>query len=306
MRKIRIGNDIRLAVDLRQFIGYEWLKERKVYIPGDPNFENKDSNIFVNKKTEVYWPKDTWEDKENVIEFDPTNTPICIRSAKAVLINTSRQAKIEQLLRRKTRFVSRFPIEPHFECYRSTPYDICSSGCPTWRAYPHRHYPMPYHGFGVYPEWDGIYKPLPMHNDTEYRAQVYATAKQNVLEVSFPAKAQRYTGVYKLVIVAQVYAPGFNANNLKTITVDAPDVFELVSTTEQGIDTGISIKVQEAVDILPRDPNYDDDIVEFGDIYVNEGAVEGNNISLSRTDGGRVDIDLSELTEWYNDDNNIG
>jgi hypothetical protein len=96
MDKIRIGNDIRLAVDLRQFIGFEWLKERRVYIPGDADFENKDSNVFVNKKTEVYWPKETWPDKngDDAIDFDPTNIPICIRSAKAILINVSRQAKM--------------------------------------------------------------------------------------------------------------------------------------------------------------------------------------------------------------------
>jgi hypothetical protein len=34
--KKRIGNDIRLSVDLRQFIDFNpFLKERKVYTPGD-------------------------------------------------------------------------------------------------------------------------------------------------------------------------------------------------------------------------------------------------------------------------------
>jgi hypothetical protein len=69
--------------------------------------------------------------------------------------------------------------------------------------------------------------------------------------VAFPAEHQLYTGVYKLVIVAKVYAPGFNKYNLKTVTIDVPDVFELVSTTEEGSDTGFYINVSNIIEDLP-------------------------------------------------------
>ena len=124
-----------------------------------------------------------------------------------------------------------------------------------------------------------------------------ATKDQNVVEVSFPARAQLYTGKYKLVVVAEVYAPGFNPMNLKTITVDMPDVFELVSTTQEGIDTGISINVDTVTDILPEG-----DSQPYDDIYVNQGAYRDNSIALNRTDGSTVNVDISEITAWYNGD----
>ena len=127
-----------------------------------------------------------------------------------------------------------------------------------------------------------------------------ATKDQNVVEVSFPARAQLYTGKYKLVVVAEVYAPGFNPMNLKTITVDMPDVFELVSTTQEGIDTGISINVDTVTDILPGGDSQQE--VSYDDIYVNQGAYGDNSIALNRTDGSTVNVDISEITAWYDRD----
>ena len=56
MKKIRIGNDIRLAVDLRQYLGDHYLYEREVYDKRQNEFENIDANPFVNKQYEVYYP----------------------------------------------------------------------------------------------------------------------------------------------------------------------------------------------------------------------------------------------------------
>lgn len=305
IKKIRIGNDIRLAVDLRQYIDKGYLRERQVYTPGAEDFESIDDDPWVNKKYEVYYPEQYTDEHGNKIEFKPMGTPIGIRNIKALLINTSREAEIADRLKKKARFVSRFPIEPFIDPYEPTQYDICNSGYPTWRAYPHRHAFMPYHGFGVHPEWDGIYTHIPFHNDTEYRAAAYATEKQNVVEVSFPARAQRYIGKYKLVIVAEVYAPGFNHKNLKTITVDMPDVFELVKTSQEGIDTGITMTVGDVIDILPGGED-NNSSVKLDDIYVNKGGLElGSNgkgdLNLGRTDGSTVTVDLSRITEWYDD-----
>ena len=305
MKKIRIGNDIRLAVDLRQYVGGNHLREREVYNPDAKDFENIDNNIFVNKHYEVYYP-DQYEQSqaspsEESSTISPTNTAIGIRSVKAYIINVTKEEQRKEFLKKKSRFIARFPIEPCYECFHATPYNICNSGYPTWRAYPYSYCMAPYHGFGVRPEWSCIYHKLPIKNDAEYIAPVMATGDQNVVEVAFPANAQRFTGVYKLVIVAKIYAPGFNVHNLKTITVDMPDVFELVGTTEEGIDTGIEINVNHIHDVLTN-INGNDDVTGYDDIYVNAGGYQDDNITLMRTDGTPVNVDTSEFTAWYDGD----
>ena len=299
MKKIRIGNDIRLAVDLRQYLndGNNFLKERDVYNPEDKGFQNLDNNIFVNKDTEVYWPN-----QYSSSEIGDTSTPsytvgttsVCIRSVKAVLINVTRLKEWREKVNRGTRFVQRFPIEPCLEVFNSTPYDICCSGCPTWRT-------LPYGGFGVYPKWNGLKDAMAYRKSVEYKAQVYATDKQNIVEVAFPAEHQLYTGVYKLVIVAKVYAPGFNKYNLKTVTIDVPDVFELVSTTEEGSDTGFYINVLNIIEDLPsaEEQTYQPSV---DDIYVRRGNVDEDMLLLNRTDDSTVGIDLSSITSWYDED----
>ena len=305
---IRIGNDIRLAVDLRQYIDISdvgdlgYLEERKVYNPRDLNYENKDVNPYVNKHYEVYYPNQykqssaaTSATADYIKNFDPEGTPINIRSVKAFLINTSKMEEREQYLKNKTRFIARYPIEPGFDAFQSTEYDICNSGYPTYRAYPHHYMVAPYHGYGVRPDWAGIRKPLPAINGLEYRAKVCATKYQNVIEVDFPAYAQLYTGMYKLVIVAQIYAPGYNRQNLKTITVDIPDVIKLVKTSEEAIDSDVRVYVGKIVDILGTSTE-----TLYVDNYVKAGTFNGDDhsIKLNRTDGHTVSIDTSELTEW--------
>lgn len=298
-KKIRIGNDIRLAVDLRQYVNYrDNLKEREVYNPGDEDFENLDSNIFVNKDNEVYYPNQYSSSEMNNVTIKPgQGTPVSIRSVKAFIINTSRQEEYEKMLKNKMRFISRFPMEPYYDAYEPSPYNIHSSGYPGWRAYPMRHLYMPYAGFGVHPHFGGIYKPLPRINDNEYIANVMATKDQHVVEVSFPARAQRFTGTYKLIVVAELYAPGFNRNNLKTITVDMPNVFELVGTSEEGIDTGVVMNVGHVIDMLPTGSEVPS--ITYEDIYVNEGEYGDDTIALQRTDGTTVNVDTSSFTGWY-------
>lgn len=297
-RKIRIGNDIRLAVDLRQYI-FKGLPEREVYNPESEEFENIDQNPYVNKQYEVYYPNQYENNGNATVNFKPDGTPICIRNVKAFIINTTQQNKYLEKIKNATRFINRFPIEPCLECFHATPYDVCNSGYPTWRAYPRNHCFMPYCGFGVTPAWDSIYRPMPMRNDTEYMASVMATKDQNVVEVSFPARAQMYKGVYKLVIVAEIYAPGFNSRNLKTVTVDVPNVFELVGSSEEGVDTGVGINVNVVTDVLPDGSNSG---VTYDDVYVSAGNYGSNNIALNRTDGTTVNVDLSEITAWYDGD----
>ena len=92
-----------------------------------------------------------------------------INSIQAFIINASKEAEYEALIKDKTRFISRFPVEPYVDAYSSTAYDIKSSGYPTWRAYPRNHVYATYSGFGVMPGWDNIYRPMPEHNLTQYK-----------------------------------------------------------------------------------------------------------------------------------------
>ena len=299
IKKIRIGNDIRLAVDLRQYIGGRPLREREVFNPDDPKFESLDSNPFVNKVTEVYYPNQYQEAEvsEAVHKF---KTEVAIRGVKAYLINTSKEKEWEDRLHKETKFIARYPVEPCCGPFHANPYNICGCGYPCWKAYPYNYCMAPYHGYGVNPKWHDIYHKLPVKTDFEFFAPVMMTEDQNVVEVSFPAEAQRFTGVYKLILVVKAYAPGFNVTNTKTITVDVPDVFELVKSTDEGIDTGIVVNTNLVQDVLTNGGEYDID--NYNDIYVERGSTLGNNIILNRTDGNPVNVDVSELTGWYEGD----
>lgn len=306
MKKIRIGNDIRLAVDLRQYIGNH-LREREVYDPEAIDFENIDNNPFVNKAYEVYYPNQYTNQETSGNPTTTIKSAVGIRSIKAYLINTTRLEEREAYIQKKTRFVARYPIEPCFECFTSTPYNTCSSGCPSWRALPHRYCVSPYHGFGWKPEWGGIYKKVPYVDNIEYCAPVLFTDQQNVVEVCFPAEAQKYVGKYKLVIVAKVYAPGYNGCNFKTITIDAPNVLELVRTSNEAVDSDMFMGVDVQNDVLTNINNGVE--VTVNDTYVDGGystngddSAEGDYITLTRTDGQTVNVDVSGLTGWYEGD----
>ena len=115
----------------------------------------------------------------------------------------------------------------------------------------------------------------------------------------FPAEDQLHVGTYNLIIVAKIYAPGFNKNNLKTITLDVPNVFELVKTTEEGVDTAFDITVTRTLDRLPGPSG------SFTrDIYVDSGMSDpdNNSLLLNRTDNSVVDIDLNNIIGWYDED----
>lgn len=295
-KKIRIGNDIRLAVDIRQYLGgnKRFLYERDVYNPEDVEFENIDSNIYVNKDTELYYPNQYPQQSsssETSTEFVPDSTPICIKSVKAILINTTRRDEDVANFRKQSRFITRFPMEPGLEMYHSTPYDICCSGYHSWRAYP---------GFGLHPQFGGFRNILAKTRPTEYVANVLATYKPNVVEVIFPAEDQYYVGKYKLVLVIKAFAPGYNNQNLRTITIDVPDVFELVKTTDEGEDTGFKIHVTDVIDKLPDGTEFYN--IDVPDVYVRQGGINEDTLALNRTDNSTVNIDLSSITSWYNED----
>lgn len=246
INKIRIGNDIRLAVDLSQYIvtnpNTNSISQRKVY--------NTDTGKLVN--------------------FSTTSTPVSIRSIKAYLVSTTGT--------------------------EDRSYNLRTSGLPVYHVHP-------YNGFGVNPRFDLIYKRLHYEMPTKYEAQTYATSLQNVVEVFFPADDQHRLGVYKLIIVAKLYAPGFNRENLKTVTVDMDNVFELVATTEEGVDTGISINVNVMQDLLPGEDGNTPDFT-YDDKYLVKADFDDdtNIINLQMSDGENMTVDLnSRLGVYYAD-----
>ena len=253
MKKIRIGNDIRLAVDLR---------------------------------------------KQVIEEQDDT---FAVRQVSAYLVNTAKVAQYQAKLEERPRFVGRFPREPFSHDYSTTPWCLCGCGMPTYNAFPVNAGNV-YSGFGTHP-YDGVAKELEsIAKHIQYKAACQATAQQNIISVYFPAKDQFATGVYKLVLVATVYAPGYNVENLKTIQVDVPEVFELVATTEEGIDTGVIINTdveQPSAGTAGADDQGD---IIFDDVYVNGGVLSDGNIVLNRTDANQVSIDLDDVVGWYEGD----
>ena len=315
--KIRIGNDVKLVVDIRQYGNVrDLLKEGDVYNPESNEFNNIDDNEYVNKNYEVYnedssnlqsgnipyvnRQTDVYynEDADNKVK----RLPISIQSVKAILINTSKQTERYNTIKNKTRFLGRFPVEPFTDGFIPTGYNIRCSGRPSWRAFPREAIMRQYNGFGIYPKWNELYLKFPFKNDIEYIAEVSATEDPNVIEVTFPAEHQLYTGSYKLVLVFKMYAKGYK-HNLRTVTVDIDNVFELVKTTSEAIDNDIIINVYRHIDGITEDvqeveePNYSEDI------YVSAGEITNDNqILLSRTDGQVISIDGNGLFGWYEGD----
>ena len=248
MKKIRIGNDIRLAVDLR---------------------------------------------KQVIGEADDT---FAVRQVTAYLVNTTKIAEYKTKLEERKHFVGRFPREPFSHNYDTTPWCLCGCGMPTWNVNP------VYSGFGTQP-YGKLDKELQEIADVvQYKAACQATAQQNIINIYFPAKDQLATGEYKLVLVASVYAPGYNVENLKTIQVDVPEVFELVETTEEGIDTGVTISTDVERPVEGTAGGEDTGDITFDDVYVNGGVLTNGNIILNRTDNTPVQIDLDEVVGWYEGD----
>lgn len=230
MKKIRIGNDIRLKVNLL-------------------------SKRFVET--------------------------VQIQSIKAYIINTTAEAKAIEDMKNKTRFMSRFPIEPKIDAYTASAYDTNACGFPTYHAFPQNHVIGSYAGFGVEPNWFGIYRPVPKHNLTEFLAPVKYTSVNSRIEVFFPAEAQRYCGDHKLVLVAKIYEPGYSPNNLRTITMDYENIFTLVDKSSEGTDSDVVISVGDNASSVSISG---DENILVGKIYTLKAITAGEEVEWHCTD----------------------
>jgi hypothetical protein len=282
MKKIRIGNDIRLAVDLNT----------QLDLPAGSNN---------------------------------------VRQVSAYLINTTRLAEYKKKAENRSRFIGRFPKEPFSHDYDTTPWCLCGCGKPTWNAYP-TNAGCVYSGFGTEP-YKGLKELKKLSQSIQYRAACYNTQYPNTILVDFPADQQLYAGVYTLILVVKLYTPGY-ADNIKTVSKDIPNIFEIVKSTKdtiesnQGtsgpggdnpssggqsssdnetIETGVTIVVGPTDDSQedPTPANQDTpDIpdVIYNDIYVNEASISNGVLSLGRTDDQTLDVDLGGVAGWYEGD----
>lgn len=64
--------------------------------------------------------------------------------------------------------------------------------------------------------------------DFTYLAYSRVLPKANSIQCYFPAKDQMFCGVYKLIVQAMIYEPGWGRTDIHTYTMDYGDVFQLV------------------------------------------------------------------------------
>lgn len=139
------------------------------------------------------------------------------------------------------------------ECCSDTPftpskYDINRCGLPVYHMLPccdGASYSMrQYNGFGVDIKKDEVYvADCCCNNDNQCRLEVRSMGAPDSFMAFFPAYNQRVVGKYKLIVVAELFEPGYDKNNLRTVTIDYPDVFELVSSSSEA-DAASSVSIQ--------------------------------------------------------------
>lgn len=192
----------------------------------------------------------------------------------------------------------------------NTAYTLNSCSVPCYYGLPHRHYVshwhiLPYNGFGVYPDWRCIYNRYnhisccTSSNCYEVELPVKFTEEDNVVIIDFPACKQRFTGVYNLKFVFDIYVRGYNERNVKTITVDCPNAFELVS---EGGKCGVV-----EIEFVNNDPGEGggsgtDNYVVQGNFDYETNQTDNNpKLTLQMNTGGNVVIDMADLAWGYPD-----
>ena len=78
-------------------------------------------------------------------------------------------------------------------------------------------------------------------------------------------------------------------HNQKTVCVDYSNVFELVETSaEADRDSSVLLEISNHSSDEPRQ-----------DVYVEAGNYDNDSIRLTRNDRGVIDIDVSPISGWY-------
>lgn len=93
-----------------------------------------------------------------------------------------------------------------------------------------------------------------------------------------------------MVIIAQVLDPGYK-NNLRTITINYNNVFEIVKDSKDATDSPVQIEI-----------NSDSNLNQLQDVYVVSGQYSDNDVRLRRNDNSVINVDVSPITSWYEGD----
>lgn len=218
------------------------------------------------------------------VQFNTGNTNI--QFANVYFVNATLKAELEKEYKRKNRFIGRFPIEPFVDEFEPSAYNIHSTGYPKYKAFVFNEYK----GFGVNPCWKNTF-PIKEVDAVEYLACTERTSNPGEIIATFPAEAQLKVGKYDMIIVAKIFAPGY-MNNVRTITLDYKNVFELVNSLSES-DTDIP------TDIDIDDPTTEPEVSDVTDVYVVSGQYRNNSINIKRNDNRTINIDVSPISGWY-------
>ena len=242
----------------------------------------------------IMWPAEgKYEDERITLSKyqEKDNGPINVNGIDAIFVNTSKSFK------KDGRYIlnKRYPIEPLLRSYIANAYDINGCGKPCYNYMPI------YSGFGSmihsfdfaglnYKKFVGGHGKHSVVN-----ALVKATDDNSKYDIYFPACLQKQLGEYSLILKIRMYEEGYMNNNIKTVTVDYNNVFELVGHSyDDCVDNDV------VIDIDTKDINPDRKLVD--DVYTYSGAYNNGLIDLRLTDGRNVSIDMSSETEWYEGD----
>lgn len=251
--KIRLGNDIRLKIQLPvdsdknvvtslKYIGVDRYSDNNDIVLEDVNYQfEQDREYSINELISIFGSTTTsvndisslteGEIFSFVVESESVDEVVTksydfsvvkrgerissrIINARAFFVNDTLKEQLEKEYIKKNRFIGRFPIEPFVNEFQPTPHNINNSGLPKYRAFVHNEYC----GFGVNPNWDKCF-PFGDKNITVYESKVEYDADGTKIIVTFPAEAQLYPGEYSLVVIGNIYDEGYSGNK-RTITVD--------------------------------------------------------------------------------------
>lgn len=233
-----------------------------------------------------------------------------IQSVNAYFINKDLRKQAEEE-KKHFKFLRRYPIEPCVNNLKSTICCLNNPGIYGYNARPVGTCAPVYAGFGVEPF--GKNRRFVPSSLEVIKAPVYYTADRSVVEIYFPAFAQKKCGEYDLVINATVYDSGFHFTNGRVMSLSYEGIVTLTeeANTIPGGLSNVEITTENIGTIITPTPDPGTDPIE-GDRYTRSGAVlygtnpntgvQGTNLvlDLANTDASDdVYIDMSSIADWY-------
>ena len=121
-----------------------------------------------------------------------------------------------------------------------------------------------------------------------YLADSQVLNEKNTLTCLFPAVQQKLCGTYKLVVVMTVFEQGWGRHNLRTYTIDKGDVFELVDD-ETGESGAVTIDTEDNEFASGKRENVYKSIYTDLELYT---IASGTITKIGSSDAGGVDYNI--------------